>query len=444
MVRPGYMRIVNRKDGRFRYLSFREYYGFDESQKRNLYQQQKKGIVDVFCACNEKNILSLTITSNYVIRVSENKMYDKHMKSCPKSEHYERWLNLNNKEGVRNELQDGQMAFKITLPSPFPPKLISLGEAIDEPAGEESACVSEEEKKERRVKSEEEKAAEREKEADTVHRVNLKNMVTSINKMAWERQTFSIKKQIHLCKKEQRPVTWEYKSSADFIRLIYGISHDITIMVGSSVGTLSDICYNRTTYYQNEEPGSRYFIYAEIEKLGEFKESRKYQYITLRMSSPKSASRTAIRVRTPEYNDLILEYKDDIPGTKKVLAGYVTRNIWRKDGQESDWMTLLQGCIFLTSENGLICNSAYEASVANALAEKKILFKAPYIPLENYGNFVPTFQIERLRKKDMLIDIVTSKRTKTKILSCVEEDNPEFDFQVFVEDDEDIFDSLDM
>ncbi|MBQ7067153.1 MAG: hypothetical protein IJN92_10080 [Lachnospiraceae bacterium] len=348
------------------------------------------------------------ITANNVIRVKNNKLQDEHMKSCPKSVHYEKWV-AGNKKGTKSD-EDGNIMFNIVLPSVI--KSNSSGSSSSASAGDKE---------------------------NTEHRTSLQDMVIKLNAIAWEKQTFSKKKEIALANREKRPQTWEYKSNHDFIRLIFGISNDIGIKVGNHFGKLADICYRRDVFYQCEDFRQRFFMYATIDKISEYKEERKYQYITVNMPSDKSKNKATIRIPTVIFDVMIQGKEDIMEGTHRILAGYVHRSMFKnEDGTVTDWITMLKGVILYTAENGLYAEDGYTANLINRLCEKRVIFKRPYQPLENFGDTIPAVMIERLRSKHILIDTAASTREYNKKLNW-SLDNPEYDCIILKpEDDIDI------
>ena len=61
------------------------------------------------------------------------------------------------------------------------------------------------------------------------------------------------------------------------------------------------------------------------------------------------------------------------------------------------------------------------------MAAEKILFKRPYHALEYYGSLIPTVLVERLRGKDIIIDVCNSTRDYNNKKTNLVENNPEFE-----------------
>ena len=380
-VKPGYMRCIGNTVS---YISFKEFNDYDKEYVESLKTAQESNQLQFFCACCPENTLPLNITSNGVMRVKNNGQQELHMESCPKSTHYNTWIQENLK-GAKLDETNNKMIFHISLPGVIKSKSTSTSSSSSESS----------------------------KAPDS--KMKLLEMARTLNSIAWEKQTFSKKKEIAIANKEKRTADWSYKSSQDFIRLIYGISNDILIQVGSQIGSLHDICYRKDDFFSCTDFRKRFFIYAEIDKLSPYKPERKYQYITLKAPSNKSPSKLPIRVHTEDYDKLFMHVDMDADtNTTLALAGYINHSIFTgTDKTVNEWATLLKGVVFYTSKNGLFAETPYTAQLIDTLCEKKILFKKPYVPLENYYNTMPTLQIERLRNKDILIDILQEGDTKT-------------------------------
>jgi len=244
-------------------------------------------------------------------------------------------------------------------------------------------------------------------------------MIATLNAIAWEKQTYSKKKEIALENKEGRPHTWTYKNRADFIRLIFGVSNDILVKNGKNIFSFYELCYRKDIYYSCDDYKRRFFIYAQVSKISEFKEDRKYQYVTLEMPSDKS-NKTTVRIKTEVYLDMI-ENIDVENITDYILAGYVHRNLF----ENSDWMTFIKGSFCLVSNNGLYSENDYVASVFDYFSEMQVIFKRCYQPVSCYGECIPTMIVENIRGKSVLIDFVGTKQMRSKRSAFVK-NNPEY------------------
>lgn len=388
-VKTGYMRVVGKQ---VNYLSFKEFLSYDRPVALRMRERVKNGELSLFCACSPENNLELSITETGIVRVKNNKLQELHQHSCPKSIHYHTWVNTS-KKGMFQVGEDGQIIFNITLPS------VIKSESCSSSSTSSSKSTS-------------------------VH-TSLLEMISSLNAIAWEKQTFSKKKAISLAKRNNVPVDWFYKTSDEFIRLIFGVSNDIFVKNGESVIPFYELCYRKDVYYANTDFRQRFFIYAEIVKESPYVEERKYQYITLKMYSDKG-SRSVVRILTEHYLPMFEEHPVT-DNTVRVLAGYINRSLF----QDNDWMTLLKGFVIYTSLNGLYAENDYVAAVFNYLSEKKLIFKRCYQPIEAYGGNIPTLIIERLHGKDILVDFVATKQMRSKRYSISKNQN-EYDVFIFL------------
>lgn len=421
-VKTGYMRIVGKINS---VISFREFYLYSDEKKALLIKSMKQNQISLYCACCDENKLGLMITANGYIRVKNNGMAEQHMESCPKSIHYGSWVAKLNDGSTVDE--DGNLFFNIQLPSAYKKK--KSEEMIDKDT------ISQEDEDEETIEENEDKDENKEKDKDDTeptHRKNILDMVFSLNALAWEKQTFSIKKDIALANKKGEKPSWKYKCHTDFVRLIYGVTNDVRVNVDHIPCTLYDICYQKDRFYQNEDWRKRYFFYAEVEKIKELNEERKYQYITVRMPSKTSATKAVIRVETDDFIKMTKQLHTDTVGTHLAIAGYIKRSLFKDKATgviQSDWITLLKGVFFYTSLYGLYVENEVVAEKINELCEKRILFKRPYQGLENYGNLIPTIMIEKLHEKNIIYDFVTSINKYNKRLPLTD-DNKEYDINL--------------
>lgn len=404
MIKIGYFRAVTENGDT--YISYKEFQSYTSVAIGQLRLMEKNGRLKLFCACSECNDLELMITASDVIRVKTNKQQDKHKESCPKSTVYARWISEHG-NGVYGT-EDSQVIFNIAMPSVIKHKSASSGSSNEH-----------DEKKE------------------TVNkRTSLNEMIRALTSIAWERQTFSKRKEIKEARKKGLKPDWHYKNYEEFIRLIFGITNDIAIRVEGNIVPLRSICYHKDTFYANEDFRIRYFMYAEIDHISDYKENRKYQYITVKMPSDKSRYRAAVRIPTEDYDVMVSEAPEK-EGMRRVLAGYIHRSIFKnpEDGSISDWITMLKGHIFYTTSYGLYVNNELEKLIADRLCEEHIIFLKPYMPIQAYGNKVPAFIIERMRDRNILIDTADSTREYNKKCSYIE-NNCEYECYILREESE--------
>lgn len=386
LIKTGYMRIVNRSNI-VQYISFKEFLSYADSTRMFFKSKYDSGEISVYCACSSTNDLELSITENGVVRVKSNHQQEKHLPACPKSKHYQNWLNKH-KNGNFLVDETGSMIFNITMPG-------VIKSASTRSGGSSESSVS------------------------SLAHTTLLSMITTLNAVAWEKQTYIKKKEISIENKEGRPHTWTYKNRPDFIRLIFGVSNDVLVKNGQNVFPFYELCYRKDTYFSCNDFKRRFFIYAQVSKLAVFKEERKYQYVTLEMPSDKS-SKTTVRIKTEEYLNMI-ENVDVSHIQDYVLSGYV----YRSHFEDSDWMTFIKGFFCLVSDNGLYSENDYIASVFNYFSKMQVIFKRCYQPISCYGEYIPTMIIENIRGKSVLIDLVDTKQKRSKRSAFVN-DNPEF------------------
>ena len=94
-----------------------------------------------------------------------------------------------------------------------------------------------------------------------------------------------------------------------------------------------------------------------------------------------------------------------IPQIHVMLAGYIYHSLYPpKDGDlGSEWISMIKGIAYLVDDQGLYVEDQIIAGMTNEMCRKHVLFTRPSAPLQNYGGYIPTIQIERLRNRNILI-----------------------------------------
>jgi hypothetical protein len=176
-------------------------------------------------------------------------------------------------------------------------------------------------------------------------------------------------------------------------------------------------------------------VYAKIEKLGEWKEDRKYQYITLRMRSHNSPNKAVVRIQTEKIKEEdYATLKESIKDENKyyMLAGYARHDVFADKEKKEDqhWITMLNHVVIPVSRNGLVLRSEQEQELLDEMCRRRILFKKALMPLANYGGYSPTAIIEQQHGKDIIIDIADTPNDYKK-KEKLAENNPEFDVMLY-------------
>lgn len=399
-IKTGYFRITGDYNIT---MSYKELYDRGKDYINFLKNLQDSGRIQLFCACQPENTLELTITKAMVLRVKNNGQQDLHLQSCPKSEKYSAWI-IENESGVRST-EDERICFNISIPTGIKSSGGSSGGSSDGPG-------------------------------DPMRkRTNLPMMARTVNCIAWEKQTYSVRKAIGTARKEKRRPDWNYKDLDAFNRLFFGVSNEIYLQNKGNIFPLHDVCYRTDTFYQSDFKG-RFFMYATIDKISEIKEERKYQYITVQMPSNKSNKKATVRVLTEDFNSLI-EDVDFSLSVKYILTGWIRHDVFPgTEGQTSEWITLLKGSIIPVTKHGLCLDNVCEESLIDALCNEHIVFTKPYHKLENYGSETPTVMIERLNGKNIIVDVCTSSQMFNQ-RSAFASNNPEYEVILLHGDDYD-------
>lgn len=404
IIKIGYFRKVD-SSGLVSYISLKEFYSlWDDESKAWLKKNNEMGQCRLFCACCQDDILELSVTANYVVRVKSNHQQAEHAASCPKSTLYNHW-NDTSQNGIK-ATEDEQLVFNIALPSVMKSTSSSSSSSSSSSNGDGSN-----------------------------KRTNILDIVVSLNKMAWELQSYSIKKKIREARKEGAAPSWEYKDIDAFNRLIFGISNRVYARVRGEIIPFIHLAYRKDLFYECDDWRRQWFIYAVIDKISEVKPQRKYQYVTVRMPSLQSKNKAVIRVETELYYKIFNGYEEQVDGTSRILSGYICRKSFdNTDGTVSEWMNLLKGVVVYVNRFGLYCENTSIAEVSNYMCDRRLIYKRPYLPLENYGSEIPTFMIECFNKKDIIIDLPPTDALYSKRQLYVK-DNPEFDIHLITSQD---------
>lgn len=431
IAKTGYFRHEN--NGNIGYISYSDFNTWSESTKKNWKENHDNGTVKMYCACCPENTLKLTVTADYKIRVANNKLQDQHKPSCPKSIHYITYANSSSKNGILMN-EDGAAVLNITLPS------IYVKEKEPEPEDTEISLEGiDPEELIKLLESDDEKPEKKEKsDKEPYHRTNILQTVMYLNKVAFEKQTFSVKKAIRLAREQKiSKADIRYKTFEDFTRQIFGVSNDV--IVNCKYGTIpfSQLLYRKDAYYTNEDGTRHWFIYAKILGYSEYKEERKYQYMKLLLPSLKGKI-TTIRIPTSQFAPIKEEYDriKEMEGCNPVLAGYAVRRLYKPiSGQESDWMQLLKGEVIKVSESGLYAATERSLQAINYLTEHKILFLTPYVCPEGYTQTPPAIVIQQYKEKDILIDFPDTKKDYKKLMAF-KDTTEEYDCFIFNPEEE--------
>ena len=396
IIKIGYFRRVL-GDLSTSYISFKDFYAnWSDDAKAELKREVDMCQCKLFCACCHENDLELSVTSNYVVRVKENRQQAEHMESCPKSKLYEHW-NDTAENGVK-KTEDERVVLNITLPN-------VLKSNSSSSSSSSSSTTS----------------------SPANKRTNIYECISMINKLAWEKQTFSIRKKIREANAAGVTQTWEYKDIDAFNRLIFGVSNDIFVRVRGEIIPFIALCYRKDLFYECDDWTRQWFMYAVIEKIGVIKQERKYQYVTVRMPSLNSPNKAVIRIETEIFNKIFDGFMEEKANMHRILAGYICRKSFKNDdGTYTEWMHFLKGNVCWVSSNGLICENETAANIANYMCDNHIVFKRPMFPLENYGGEIPTFMVERLSKKNIVLDVPLQEKLIAKRQLYIE-NNDEYD-----------------
>jgi len=401
-VKIGYFRIE--KPDSETYVSYDEFRQWDAGARERLRERAQRGEIKLYCACRADFANPLTITQTGVIRVANNGNQDNHAESCPKSEVYAGWT-AQSKKGViplyeGDGVADGRLCFNFSLPPLFKSKSTpsaSSGSGTGIPREKKMA---------------------------------LYDLVTTVNRIAWLHQTYSIKKKIGQARKEGKDPEWEWKDLDEFNRLFFGTCNDVYVHFSGQTLPLYALCYKQQTFAQCMDQNMQFFIYAVVEKASPFKAGRKYQYVTLRMASEGSRDKAVVRIPTEDYPELFPENLGD--GRIRVLSGFVRKITYRKeDGGADSWITLVRGVVITVTKNGLWYENDAARSAISELCRRKVLFYRPYLPLENFGSEVPTIQIDRWKDKTLLIDCPDP--ALADVHAAYGKDNEEFEIKVIRE-----------
>lgn len=380
----GYVKICPRNGTGEFLMALKELYA-DKEYLETL--RNRQGVdVELFCGCVEDYSLPLFITKTGVIRVAHNGQQMLHQESCPKSAYYERYLKKA-LSGVTVESESGEKVFHLFLPSAYTKPSSVGGSSGSEP-----------------------------REDSGNHRTGIDELVCYVVKYAWEKQTFSIKKKIREASRQKIRAEWSYKNFDDFMRLFFGVCADIHISSSAEVPTLKDMCYSAKKF-SGADYTQRFFFYAPVLKLSEYRPERKYQYLVLGMSSSHSRERASVRMKTKDFEKLFLDDfgNADIPrldGCTTMLAGYCSRSSFEKeDGTVAEWINVLKCTTLFAHGSGLLCRNLSQVKLYDHLIGGSILFTVPYEPVGEFS-ILPDARISKQNGADELYFVCSMRKWK--------------------------------
>ncbi len=403
MEKPGYFRI----EGKYSALvSFEDLSSMSNEERQRLRDQEGRGELRFYCACNENERLQLHMTRDLYMRVAHNGQQDKHRDACPKSTVYEQRARefLGGVE-IEEGMDRDTGVYHLSLPPLYDYEQSSSGNG--KPRG----------------------ASPRDK------KIAIDLFTRSLIRLAWQKQQYSIKKKIREALREQKKPQWEYKNLSEFLRLLFGNCNDVMVQIEREYSKFYDYCYKPSVFYKTAND-YRFFICARIIEVKEYKAERKYQYVVLEMPSNRSHDKATVRIPTKQFDKHLRERLDEtIEGTEKLLCGWVYHAYYPSPEGDSDWISFIRGAVIPVTSCGMYADTKEESALITELCKRHVLFIRPELPLLSYGGNIPTVLIEKRDGKDILIDIVKSTKAYEERLKYVE-NNPQYEIFLYKKKDD--------
>lgn len=211
-------------------------------------------------------------------------------------------------------------------------------------------------------------------------------LTTKLNMMAWEKMVFGYK--------QRTP-----EGREEMMRQVYGISRNIKIQNMKSP--------LQAIFYDDIMKGKRIsdlavkkdvaFVYMEYlhEKGIRLDEKNRLPYVTCKNAFGKE--RTFYVDKKKFVDSLQVEAHSDI----FILTGFV----YRESAYHHRRLTLGNYCLIPVSEKGLYVESSHEKKIYDSLSLRGKRFIKPYLPIEEYGGFIPDFIVYEEGKKDKIGEI---------------------------------------
>lgn len=211
-------------------------------------------------------------------------------------------------------------------------------------------------------------------------------LTTKLNMMAWEKMVFGYK--------QRTPASRE-----EMMRQVYGISRNIKIQ-NTKKGLQS-------LFYDDFIKGRRIsdlavkkdvaFIYMEyLDEHGiRSDEKNGLPYVTCKNAFGKEHT---FYVDEAGFKDAL---RLEAHSNTFILTGFV----YRDSTYHHRKLTLGNYCLIPVSEKGLYVESSHEKRVYDVLSMEGRRFIKPYLPVEEYGGFIPDYILFEEGKKDMIGEI---------------------------------------
>lgn len=319
----------------------------DDSYLRQLKSQQAKGEISIFCSCSSQIELKVSSTRYpYLYPATRGK---KHGIDCCRHANFQ-----------------GESEYE---------KAWNYNEETDEYTVRIETSLSEHKEQVEEVEKNKKQRVYRENpQSPKKGKVTIFGLATKLNMMAWEK--------IVMGNKERLPADREELS-----KHVYGIARNIRI--SNKKASLQSLFYDEflkgkkisdlTVQKDNSFMYMEYIAEKGIrsETIGE----NEWHYITCRNSFGKEV---AFYVDAEEWKEKL---KIEPHSSIYIVAGFA----YRASKYHHRKLTLSNYCLMPVSERGLFVESSYEKKMYDYLCKHEKNFIKPYLPIEEYGGYVPDF-----------------------------------------------------
>lgn len=202
-----------------------------------------------------------------------------------------------------------------------------------------------------------------------------------INMMAWESMVLGHKQKIPDTKYE-------------LAKQVYGVASHIRL--SNKRTTLNEMFYKRINIRSVKVNKDIYFVYMYVDDLeeGSLYDGTKKDIL---LCEDAFGNTNRFYVDKEEFEQ---KKKNEPHSSKFVVAGFAY-----KEDKYHRYMTLNNYCLMPVSESGLFCESSHEKNIYDFLCNNKIRFYKPYLPIEEYGNYIPDGLILNEKNKDIIFEV---------------------------------------
>ncbi|WP_337018302.1 hypothetical protein [Oceanobacillus massiliensis] len=208
-------------------------------------------------------------------------------------------------------------------------------------------------------------------------------LATKINMMAWEGMVLGNKQRIPIDKYE-------------LAKHVYGMASRIKL--SSKRKTLNEMFYKQVNIRTVKVKKDVYFVYMYVDHNRLIEEDILHDKTKKDILYCKDAFGKTNRFYV-EKEEFEQKKRIEPHSSEYVVAGFV-----HKEDLYHKCMTLYNYCLIPVSDRGLYSESSHEKNIYDQLCKKELKFYKPYLPIEEYGGFIPDGLILD-KRKDIIFEV---------------------------------------